>query len=140
METPERVVFDTEPLVAHADDEPGSETVAEYLDATAAEGTDGYVNRVNLTEIRYILARKYDRTVADEYIDWLLGFGLHPVGVDAIWSNAAEYVLNYNPALGDSFALATAEHVEATLLVGADDDYDAVTGMSIQRFRTEPAE
>jgi hypothetical protein len=85
MAIPERVVFDTEPLVAHADDEPSSETVTEYLDATAAE-----------------------------------------------------YVLDYNPALGDSFALATAEHMEATLLVGADDDYDTVTGVSIQRFRTEP--
>lgn len=137
MAIPERVVFDTEPLVAHADGEPGSETVAEYLDATAVKGTDGYVNRVNLTEVRYILARKYDRTVADEYIDWLLDFGLRPVGVNAIWTNAAEYVIDYNPALGDSFALATAEHVEATLLVGADDDYDAVTEVPIQRFRTE---
>jgi predicted nucleic acid-binding protein len=139
MSIPERLVFDTEPLVAHADDEPGSETVAEYLDATATEGTDGYVNRVNLTEVRYILARKYDRTVADEYIDWLLDFGLHPTGVDAIWTNAAEYVIDYNPALGDSFALATAEHMEATLLVGADDDYDEVTEVPIQRFRTESA-
>jgi predicted nucleic acid-binding protein len=138
MEIPERVVIDTKPLVAHADDEPGSETVAEYLDATAVEGTDGYVNRVNLTEIRYILARKYDRTVADEYIDWLLGFGLHPVSVDAIWTTAAEYVLDYNPALGDSFALSTAEHVEAALLVGADDDYDEITEVSIQWFCTEP--
>lgn len=139
MAIPERIVFDTEPLVAHADDELGSETVAEYLDATAAEGTDGYVNHVNLTELRYILARKYERTVADEYIGWLLDFGVHPVGVDAIWTNAAEYVLDYNPALGDSFALATAEHMEATLLVGVDDDYDEVTGVSIQRFRMEPA-
>lgn len=139
MAIPERVVFDAEPLAVHADDELGSETIAEYLDAMAVEGTDGYVNRVNLTEVRYILARKYDRTVADEYVGWLLDFGVHPVGVDTIWTTAAEYIIDHNPALGDSFALATAEHMDATLLAGADDDYDAVTGVSIQRFRTEPA-
>ena len=30
----ERVVFDAEPLVAHATDEPGAETVARYLRTT----------------------------------------------------------------------------------------------------------
>lgn len=135
----DRIVFDTEPLVAHAADESGSETVEKYLNAVAVERTEGYVNRVNLTEVRYILARKYDRAVADEYIGWLLDLGTKPVDVDTLWTHAAEYVIEHNPALGDSFALATAEHVEATVLVGADDDYDAVTGISIQRFREEPA-
>lgn len=136
---PKRVVFDTEPLVAHADDEPGSETVAEYLDAVVVEGRTGFINRVNCTELRYILARKYDRTVADEYLRWLLDYGLRPVGVDGVWSTAAEYVIDHNPALGDSFALATAERMEATLLVGADDDYDDITEVSVEQFRTEPA-
>lgn len=135
----EQVVFDTEPLVAHADDEPGSDTVEEFLEAVAVEDTDGYINRVNLTEVRYILARKYDRTVADEYIDWLLDLGINPVDVDAVWIEAADYVIKYSPALGDSFALATAEDVDAMLLVGADDDYDDVTEVPIERFREEPA-
>lgn len=139
MAIPDRVVFDTEPLVAHADDEPGSETVEEYLNAVAAENTNGYINRVNLTEVRYILARKYDRTVADEYLDWLLDLGLTPVAVDTLWTDAAEYVIEYNPALGDSFALATAENIDGILLVGADDDYDDITEGSIQRFREKPA-
>lgn len=139
MAIPDHVVFDTEPLVAHADDELGSEIVEEYLDAVAVEDTDGYINRVNLTEVRYILARKYDRTVADGYLDWLLNLGLTPVDTDTVWIEAAEYVLEYNPALGDSFALATAEHIGATLLVGADDDYDEITEGSIERFRDESA-
>lgn len=138
MAVPERVVFDTEPLVAHADDEPGSEVAEEHLDAVADEDTDGYVNRVNLTEVRYILARKYNRTVADEYIDWLRALGIQPLDVDAVWLTAADYVLTYNPALGDSFALATAEHVGATILVGADTEYDDITEVPIERFRAEP--
>ena len=48
---------------------------------------------------------------------------------------ASEFVLEYNPALGDSFALATAESAEATLLIGGDDDYDNVSDVSIKRFR-----
>lgn len=135
MAVPERVVFDTEPLVAHADDEPGSDVVEEFLDAVAVEGTDGYLSRVNLTEIRYILARKYDRTVADDYIDWLLDLGLTAIDVDVVWREAADFVLRYNPALGDSFALATADYVDATLLVGGDDDYDAIADVPIERFR-----
>lgn len=138
MAVPDRVVFDTEPLVAHADDEPGSEVAEEHLDAVADEDTDGYVNRVNLTEVRYILARKYNRTVADEYIDWLRALGIQPLDVDAVWLTAADYVLIYNPALGDSFALATAEHVGATILVGADTEYDDITEVPIERFRAEP--
>lgn len=58
---------------------------------------------------------------------------------DAVWIEAAEYVIEYNPALGNSFSLATAEHIEATLLVGADDDYDEITDSSIERFREESA-
>lgn len=139
MAVPEAVVFDTEPLVAHADDEPGSAVVEEYLDAVTLEEANGYVNRVNLTEIRYILARKYSRRVADEYIDWLLDLGMDPVDVEGAWVEAAEYVISYNPALGDAFALATAERADAQLLVGADDEYDEITDVSIERFRTEAA-
>ncbi len=51
------------------------------------------------------------------------------------WTAAPEHVLNYNPALGDSFALATAEHVDATLLIGGDEDYEQITDVPIERFR-----
>jgi len=137
MTIPDRVVFDAEPLVAHADDEPGSEVVEEYLDAVAADDTTGYVSYVTLTEIRYILSQKYDRGTADEYIDWFTDLGIESVGIDDIWQETADHVLSSNPALGDAFALATADQRDATLLVGADDDYDAVDDVSIARFRNE---
>jgi predicted nucleic acid-binding protein len=76
MAVPDRVVFDAEPLIAHADDEPGSDVVEEYLDAVAVEDTTGSVSCVTLTEIRYTLARKYDRTTADDYLDWLEDLGI----------------------------------------------------------------
>jgi predicted nucleic acid-binding protein len=135
MEVPDRVVFDAEPLIAHADDEPGSDVVERYLDAVAVEDAAGYTSCVNLAEIRYTIARKYDRDTADEYLDWLTDLGIETVDVGDAWREASEYVLQYNPALGDSFALATAEDVEATLLVGGDDDYDEISDIPIERFR-----
>jgi predicted nucleic acid-binding protein len=135
MTVPDHIVFDAEPLIAHADDEPGSDVVEEYLDAVAVADAVGYASCVNFAEIRYTIARKYDRDTADEYLDWLTDLGIEPVDVGDTWMRASEYILTYNPALGDSFALATAEHVEATLLVGGDDDYDEISNVPIERFR-----
>ena len=135
MAVPGRVVFDAEPLVAHADDEPGSDVVKEYLDAVAVGDTTGYVSCVTFTEIRYTLARKYDRTIADDYLDWLDDLGIKTIDVAATWIEASEFILKYNPALGDAFALATAEDADATLLVGGDDDYDEISNVAIERFR-----
>lgn len=132
---PDRIVFDAEPLIAHATDEHGASTVEAYLNAVAGDGADGFCNHVNRTEIRYTIARKYGRTAADEYLDWLGAIGIEPVDAAPVWSAAAECVLEHNPALGDAFALATAQHTDATLLIGGDDDYDEVTGIPIERFR-----
>jgi len=139
MSIPDRVVFDAEPLVAHAADESGSETVESFLDAVATGTTTGYVSYVTFTEVRYTLGRKYDRSTADEYIDWLADLGVESVGVADCWEATADHVLSSNPALGDAFALATADSLDATLLVGADDDYDAVNDVSITRFRPDTA-
>lgn len=135
MAVPDALVFDAEPLVAHAGGERGSDAVSAYLDAVGSERADGYVNWINLAETRYILARKYGRDRADEYTTWVLNLGVEPLDVEDVWFDASEFVLEYNPALGDSFALATATAVDATLLVGGDDDYDACTDVTIERFR-----
>ena len=93
---------------------------------------------MNLAEIQYTLARKYDRPTADEYLDWLSYLGIETVDIGDAWVEASEYILEYNPALGDSFALAAAETIEATLLVGDDDTYDEVSDIPIERFRDGP--
>ena len=135
MAIPDHIVFDAEPLIAHADAEPGSDVVEEYLNAVADADAAGYASCVNLAEIRYIIARKYDRSTADEYLDWLTDIGIEPVDGSDAWMGAAEYVLNHNSALGDSFAFATAAHIEATLVVGGDTDYDEISDVPIARFR-----
>lgn len=135
MTVPDVVVFDAEPLIAHADDEPGSRAVEAYLDAVAVEESAGYVSYVNLAEVRYVLARKYGRATAGEYLDWVEDLGIESLGVENCWELAADRILASNPALGDSFALATADRLDAALLVGGDDDYDEITDVAIERFR-----
>jgi len=135
MSRPDHVVFDTEPLVAYADDEPGSEAVATYHDAVVRGESDARINVVNATEIRYTLSRKYDRDTANTFLDWLWTIGISAVDAEAVWERASDYVIDYNPALGDAYALATAATAGGTLLVGGDDDYDEVDDVSIDRFR-----
>ena len=135
MSDPKPIVFDAEPLIAHADDDQGSHVVEQYLDEVAAGDAIGYVSFVNLVEFRYIIARKYDRNTADEYLDWLTDLGIEAFDVDEVWLAASEYVLKDNPALGDSFALATAEYADGTLLVGGDNDFDEVSDVLVERFR-----
>lgn len=90
---------------------------------------------VNLAEIRYTTARMYDGPFAYEYPDWLVALGIEPVDVGDDRLDASEHILRYNPTLDDSFALATADHIGATLLVGGDDDYDEIRDLPIERFR-----
>lgn len=135
IQVSDSIVFDAEPLIAHATDERGSTAVEAFLDAVADEAIDGYVSAVNLAEVRYTIARKYGREAADEYISWIHDLGIETVGIESLWIDASDYVLEYNPALGDSFALATADTLEATLVVGGDDDYDEVSDVPIERFR-----
>jgi predicted nucleic acid-binding protein len=129
------LVFDAEPLVAHADEEVGAGRVAELLDVVKREQRDGYVSQMTLAEVRYVLARSNDRVTADKYLDWLETTNIEPVSTDDLWRTVADYVLRYNPALGDAVALATASEVGGTLVVGGDDDYDEVGSVPIERFR-----
>lgn len=117
------------------DDEPGSDEVSAYLDAIVHGESAGTLSFVNATEIRYILARKYDRQTADAFLDWLWTIGITAVGVEAVWNEASDYVIDHNPALGDAYALATAARVGGTLLVGGDSEYDDVDDVPSEQFR-----
>jgi len=45
-------------------------------------------------------------------------------------------VIDHNPALGGAYALATAATVGGTVLVGGDSEYDGITAVPVERFRT----
>lgn len=101
---------------------------------------DGYVSTINLAEFRYIAARNTSPETADAYIADLRRMGVEEYGIDSLWNRVSEVKAAYTVALGDAYALAAAEAVGGTLLVGADDDYDVfedheVVGDLIERFR-----
>jgi len=135
---PDTIVFDAEPLIAYFCDEPGSDTVERYIEAVEG-AADGYISAVNLAEVHYIVRAIDGIERADAVAEVLAESGIRRLDTAETWSGAAAFKFRYAPALGDAFALATAAHVDGTLLVGADDDYDDVTDVSITRFRSEAA-
>ena len=137
-EIPERVVFDTEPLVAYFCDESGSDTVETYIDAVM-RSSEGYISAVNIAEVHYIVRAIDGEERADAVVEVIEETGLRRVDTAETWRFAADYKYHYSPALGDAFAVATAESVDGMLLAGADDDYDDITDIPIERFRVEPA-
>lgn len=137
-EVPETIVFDAEPLVAYFCDEPGSDTVETYIDAVMGS-SEGYISSVNVAEVHYIVRAIEGEERADAVIKVIEETGFRHVDTAETWRFAADFKYRHSPALGDAFALATAKSVEGLLLVGADEDYDDITEIPIERFRSEPA-
>ena len=137
-EIPETIVFDAEPLIAYFCDESGSDTVETYVDAVEG-AADGYISAINLAEVHYIVRAIDNEERAGAVVDVLEESGIRRVDTEQTWPLAADFKFRYSPALGDAFALGTAAHVDGMLLVRADDDYDDVTDVPIERFREEPA-
>ncbi|AZQ14296.1 PIN domain-containing protein [Halorubrum sp. PV6] len=137
-EPPESIVSDAEPLIAYFCDDPGSDTVEAYVEAVEG-AADGYISAVTLAEVHYIVRATDGEERADAVVDVLEQSGISRVDTEHTWPLVAEFKFSHAPALGDAFALGTAAHVDGTLLVGADDDYDSITEVPITRFRTEPA-
>ena len=136
-------VFDTEPLIAYLYDEPGHETVASRLDAVAAGETDGLLAEVNASELSYLIARiegtdgtatEASLRTADRDVRALSRHGLTITRAD--WRTVAEIKAAGDVALGDAHAIALAVDRDATLFVGADDDFDNLpVEAAVERFR-----
>lgn len=143
------VVFDAEPLLAFAFDEPGADEVERRLDSVYDGEVDGYVTTANLAEFRYVAARLSSANQADAHIERLERLGLTEFGIDDLWREASTLKARFSPSLGDAYAIAAAARLDdgerdVTLLVGADDDFDVFEGSGeyghlVERFRHEPA-
>lgn len=129
--------FDAEPLIAYYWNEPGSEYVETRLRAIEDGDETGFLSRVTCTEIHYVL-RRDDPETADQYLSQL-GHWFRVVDTDEVWKTASSFKSKYQCALGDAFVLATAYERDRTAFVGADDCFDDVTEVEIDRFRDDPA-
>lgn len=131
------LVFDAEPLVAFFCDEPGSESVGARIRAVEAGERRGLVNAVTCTEVHYVTRTSGER-LTDEYLSRIRTW-FQVIDADDVWRHAARFKHEHGVALGDAFTLGTAAARDATAYVGADDDFDDVTTVDIERFRDGPA-
>lgn len=129
-----RLVFDAEPLIAYFWNEKGSNKVDKKLQKVENNGVEGYISYVSCTEIHYIIRREEDKKTADKYLRSIKGV-FKRVGIADIWEKASYFKTQYNISLGDVFTLGTAVELGATAYVGADDDFDNIKEVEIERFR-----
>jgi len=131
------VVFDNEPLLAVLFDEPGRNVVESYLREVYRGDREGYASYVTWTELLYTVARVRSWEFGETAVEELERQNVVPIAVRDTWRAAARFKHQHNVALGDAFALAAADYADGTLLVGADDDFEGVEKVRIERFRSE---
>lgn len=141
-------VFDAEPLIAYLYDEPGSDRVEDVLGDVYDDDADAAMSEVTATEIAYKTAwlRAEDRPTDDDLelgrrqVRNFVDGGVELVPPTESWETAAAVKLDGGIALGDAFAVALAAERDATLLVGADDDFEEIgIPVDVERVRTDPA-
>jgi len=138
-------VFDTEAIVAFLYNEPGHEVVADLLSDVFTGEVDGLLAETNASEVFYLVAR-FEGTgdapttaslrEADRDLRALERQGL---GIEAAdWRVAAEVKADGHISLADAYAVALAYERGATLVAGADDDFDELpVDVDLLRFRDE---
>ena len=138
-------VFDTEAIIAFLYNEPGHEAVADLLDEVFTGDADGFLTETNASEVFYLVARfegvddvPTDASLreADRDIRALERQGLELEAAD--WRLAAEVKADGSISLADAYAVALAHERDATLVAGADDDFDALpVDVDLYRFRDQ---
>lgn len=142
---PTTYVIDTEPLIAFLYEEPGYEVVEDVLTRIEAGDVDGAIAEVIASELLYKIARLEgeDGTAtpaslqaAERDVRVLERRGL---AIErAPWRLAGEIKADGGLSLADAYAVALAVERDATLLVGADEDFDGLpVDIEIQRIRDE---
>ncbi len=136
-------VFDTEAIIAFLYNEPGHEAVADLLDEVFTGSADGFLTETNASEVFYLVARfegvddaPTDASLreADRDIRALERQGLELEAAD--WRLAAEVKADGSISLADAYAVALAHERDATLVTGADDDFDELPiEVDLHRFR-----
>ncbi|RAW46470.1 VapC toxin family PIN domain ribonuclease [Halorubrum sp. 48-1-W] len=138
-------VFDTEAIVAFLYSELAHETVAALLDEVFAGESAGVLSRTNAAEVFYLVARfegvdgaPTNASLRDADRD-LRALERRGVGIEsADWRLAAEVKADGGVSLADAYAVALAHERDATLVAGADDDFEELpVEIDLFRFRDE---
>ncbi|MBI4394443.1 MAG: PIN domain-containing protein [Euryarchaeota archaeon] len=126
------IVFDAEPLVAFFLDEPGADRIETFLDEVRAGRASAACSVVNLSEVRYVLARK-NKGRAREALTWLQAAGVEAADAIETWDHAADIKAEHaSISLGDAFALATAAERGATLIAWDEDQTSVAKAIGVK--------
>ena len=138
-------LFDTEAIISFLYNEPGHERINTLLSHVAASDTEGYLAETNASEVYYLIARfegpddqptTSSLRTADRDIRTLTRNGVTLARAD--WQLAGEVKADRQISLADAHAVALASERDATLVVGAGDDFDSLpVTVDIERFRTD---
>lgn len=140
----EEYVFDTETIAAFLYDEPGHEAVADLLADVFHADAAGYLPEANANEVFCLVAR-FEGTdddsptdeslrVADRDVRALERRGLTVERAD--WRLVGEVKADGHISLADAHAVALATERDATLVAGADDDFEGLpVDVDLLRFR-----
>jgi len=143
-------VFDAEPLIAYFYDEAGASAVADRLREVENGAAAGAISHATAAELVYKVARletgapnqqtpnAEQRNVGERDLRILRGFGI------TVETPPVELVARIKAmggiSLGDAYAAALAADRDATLVVGADPEFEALpVEVTVQRVRDEPA-
>ena len=118
--------------------EEGNAVVEEMLDRVIDGDVQAYINVVNLTELYYILHR-YSPEAAEEKTRNLRAYGIKvvPLTDDTLWRLAAEIKSRHPMSLADAYAAATAQVTGSKLVVGRDQEFNA---LEVETMRIGPRE
>ncbi|NGM70434.1 type II toxin-antitoxin system VapC family toxin [Natronolimnobius sp. AArcel1] len=141
----ERYVFDTEAIIAYLYDEPGRSIVEEYLRDVRDGNVEGLLAETNAGEVLYLVARfegvddkptTDSLRTADRDLRALERWGIQIKRAD--WRLAAEVKADGHISFADAHGVALAYETDATLIAGADDDFEMLPiDVDVVRFRED---
>jgi predicted nucleic acid-binding protein len=120
-----KYVLDSFALLAYAENEKGSEIVADILIGAIENKNECFMTVVNFGEMYYIALREGGNERAELYRKTILQFPITIVNADMeLTLTAAKYKAHYKMSYADAFAAGLAEQKKAILVTG-DEEFDA---------------
>ncbi len=123
------VVFDTSAFLTLTGEEPGADTVQNFITDALAGEVDLHASFVSLTEVEYITRQAKGEEIARQRLADLKAL---PVkwhhSDDALCGEAAKLKAAHKISFADAFVAATALRLHATL-VHKDPEFDALAGV-----------
>ncbi|MEY7849065.1 PIN domain-containing protein [Natrarchaeobius sp. A-rgal3] len=139
----DRYVFDTEAIIAYLYDEPGRSAVEAYLRDIRDGDVKGLLAETNAGEVLYLVARfegvddkptTDSLRTADRDLRAFERWGIQIERAD--WRLAAEVKADGHISFADAHGVALAHERDATLIAGADDDFETLPiDVDVVRFR-----